>query len=790
MNLPEQRSDEDLAASLKMGDASASATLAQRFAPGIYDFAVRVTLDPASAEQTTENTLNRLTSEIGTRPEGLSVQAWLYGIARDEALEGMRQRVRNPGSRDEPAPGALAPLDSRFIETNGAYPAEAAAWAWGAARGQRPRDYSILDLLLRRKITPEEVADIASLSPNGVYGVIGRLRGGFEESFTSSALYSSGRQICSDLVGLVGDAPGLGPALRREISRHAESCEACRATKEGLPAAADVFGALENVEVPDALADRLLPMMLAASPDLEAAEAAAEEAAAGEEEEAAEADDEADESATETMVAGAIAAGAGLGLASATAADDDIEDANESPVGELESESEQASLFEDVDATEELEPEAAIASEPLASSEVETMRGTPELALDEEVPEDAGDTPAVEEDLDEIDLPTEEERTALAEVQSLDEPSEDAIEDPAATVLAPVAAAESITEPDVDDYNSEEEQPAVQEGPSAETGDEEAQTIFAPRRTGGRFTAPAGATAAVASGAAVTAGAAAGGNEALQRRREAMQRSTVAGAGSGGGTPFGRGPTYDDGSNRKKIMVYVAALAATLAALYVGIAVGDSLQSGGGGGGDNVAGGLPTRAAGITEASCPGPINLNQGSKVSLIFNDAPEGHTLEPDAGIRPISPTAAVTQVSAVSQEGNSILFTANPVPNSAGRTDEYRLTATFSKGSNRQQAECTVRVVGPAATPAPATATVPAASPTSTSVPPTATSAPIIQPTAVPATQAPPTATPDLSTPTPSVPTVVPTAGGVLISPTEVPPTATTVPTATSTLTPLDP
>ena len=301
--------------------------------------------------------------------------------------------------------------------------------------------------------------------------------------------------------------------------------------------------------------------------------------------------------------------------------------------------------------------------------------------------------------------------------------------------------------------------------------------------------APTGSRDAAAAGLAASTAGTAAGAAGLQRVREGMRGGTVASSSGGSGTPFGRATTYDDGSNRRKIMVYAAALAATLVALYVGIAVGDSLQTGGNGGGDdNQAGGLPTRAAGITEANCPGPVNLNQGSKVSLMFTDAPEDYSLEPEPGIRPISPTAAVPQVSAVSQQGNSILFTANTVPNSAGRTDEYRLTATFSKGGTRQQAECTVRVIGPAATPAPATATAPAAPPTSTSVPPTATTAPvIIQPTAVPPTQAPPTATPDLSTPTPSVPTVVPTAGGVLISPTEIPRTATPVPTVASTPTP---
>ncbi|MGE0688178.1 MAG: hypothetical protein AB7P33_15650, partial [Dehalococcoidia bacterium] len=229
---------------------------------------------------------------------------------------------------------------------------------------------------------------------------------------------------------------------------------------------------------------------------------------------------------------------------------------------------------------------------------------------------------------------------------------------------------------------------------------------------------------------------------------------------------------------------------------YLGIAFGTSLQSGGGGGGsNNAAGNLPTRPAGITEAACPGPITLNQGARVSLTFSTVPEGYTLNPSPPIRPISPTAAVTQVEATSQQGNSILFAANIVPDSAGRTDEYRVIGVFAKGSDRQQIECTVRVAGPAGAPTPAAPTAtqpPAASPTNTVVPPTATRPAVIQPTAVPTTvptEAPPTATPDLSTPTPSVPTPVPTSGGQLISPTQVPTVAPTVAPSPTPLPPLN-
>ena len=86
MTHPEQRSDEDLVLSFLKGDTSASAVLAQRYAPGVYDFSVRVTLDPEAAAQSTESTLSRIAAELSTRPSGLSFLAWLYGIARDEAL--------------------------------------------------------------------------------------------------------------------------------------------------------------------------------------------------------------------------------------------------------------------------------------------------------------------------------------------------------------------------------------------------------------------------------------------------------------------------------------------------------------------------------------------------------------------------------------------------------------------------------------------------------------------------------------------------------------------------------
>ncbi len=856
MNLPEQRSDEDLATSLQQGDASASATLAQRYAPGIYDFAIRITLDPAAAGHVTENTLKRVSSEIASRPSDLSFAAWLFGVARDESLEGLRQRSRGDSSPDEVGSDALAPMDPRFIQVSGSVPSDSGVWAWSAARGQRPRDYSILDLLLRRKITPEEVAQIASLSRNGVYAVLGRLRGAFEESFIATALFTSGRAACKDLDALLGDSISLGPAMRREVSRHAESCPICKDTRAKLPAGADVFASLEDVALPDDVSDRLLPYMLAAGGAATSEIASQPDAENGLE--------------VPGMLAagGALAAAAGFaanGDESAEAASDALAAEADTPTLEVEeaasSAASQVSLFEseadttaadltpvsEPDAVEDLiedEPDEEAAVEPEAAEDpiaVQPASGDTEDLLDEEADEsslDSADDVAiaglaaaiVTEDEAEDDFASEDSLPRPAFVGTADEPEEEAIDlDDAATsydartndndadedadyvqddtpegettyrepvaayaddddeeedtlddspVGAVAASAGLAAAATYDDDEPEEEDDAAQEPAAMVFGE--------PER--GEARNSAGSEAAAGGLLASTAVA----SENLKRRRQSMQ------AGRGGNPPAGRGPfgtvDLDDGRNKKKYFLYAVGLGLTLVALYIGIALGDSLRGGGGGDNGSNAAALPTRQAGLTDAACPGPVSLNQGGRVALTFSNIPAGFELLASPGVRPVSPTSAVGQVSATSQAGNTILFVAATVPNSAGRTDEYQITATFGSGSERQAQQCVVRVLGPAGTPV-ATATAPVPTPATPAVTntvppaPTATTAPIIQPTSVPTSvptavpTAEPTATPDLSTATPSVPTVVPTAGGTVLSPTETPiPPATQTPTPT--------
>lgn len=269
MNYYEQRTDEELAG-LLANDAQAFDAILRRHINGLYDCALRISLDPEVAAIAAEDALFKARDEISRRPAGLAFRAWLYGLARNAALDNMRKQ----GRADDASDGGRAPLavnDRRFLQAMSAnLDSEVLGWVWQAARGQRPRDYSLLDLALRRDLTPPEVGSAASLARSNVYTVLGRLRGAFEESFAATYLFYRARRHCPELESICGDSLDLGPAVRREVARHSEGCLTCREVLAALPLAADIFADLRPIDAPAGLIRALTqtPESDAASPFL------------------------------------------------------------------------------------------------------------------------------------------------------------------------------------------------------------------------------------------------------------------------------------------------------------------------------------------------------------------------------------------------------------------------------------------------------------------------------------------------------------------------------------------
>lgn len=82
--------DPDLIRRLKAGDDDAMRELYARYGQRLYAYALRLTNDPAAAEDVTQSTLIAVWRSIGSfRGEGRLI-AWLLGIVHHTALKAMR----------------------------------------------------------------------------------------------------------------------------------------------------------------------------------------------------------------------------------------------------------------------------------------------------------------------------------------------------------------------------------------------------------------------------------------------------------------------------------------------------------------------------------------------------------------------------------------------------------------------------------------------------------------------------------------------------------------------------
>jgi cell division septation protein DedD len=215
-------------------------------------------------------------------------------------------------------------------------------------------------------------------------------------------------------------------------------------------------------------------------------------------------------------------------------------------------------------------------------------------------------------------------------------------------------------------------------------------------------------------------------------------------------------------NERWRPLFFVAFAGTVIIAVYLGIALGASIQRGSGSGPRAVV--PPTGTAGVPEIGCgEGPISLDQGVSTALAFDEsALPGYRITSSEVIT-VSNLAEAARVSRRIDGPMRLSVEVAPVSVAAARTDEYRLRVIFERNGRQTIAECRLLVRIPAAQP------TPTASPTQQ---PTATSTPRpAQPTAPPAT---PTPTPTALTPT-ATPTVAAT------------PTATLTATATATTTP---
>jgi RNA polymerase sigma-70 factor (ECF subfamily) len=141
--------DEDLALRARGGDREAFSSLYERHAPGLYDFAARITRDREAAADVVQTTFTKAWTNLSRTPDVRNVKAWLFAIARNAAIDEVRhrQRERPPGGGEEDDdPFAALPAAEGSGPESRAQQREVAELVWAAASALGPQEYALLDL--------------------------------------------------------------------------------------------------------------------------------------------------------------------------------------------------------------------------------------------------------------------------------------------------------------------------------------------------------------------------------------------------------------------------------------------------------------------------------------------------------------------------------------------------------------------------------------------------------------------------------------------------------------------
>ncbi|WP_431042924.1 BACON domain-containing protein [Streptomyces sp. P1-3] len=180
-----------------------------------------------------------------TPADGALERPWLYALARWAcqrklaeltgcARQGTRETARRggaggtagPGGPGEPG-GSTALSDAVAAQRH----RELAALAWPEAAGTTAEQREALELAVRHRLTPQEVAAVVGRERDETRALLASAACEVERTRAALAVVELGH--CPVVARLAGDTQVLlSAALRRELVRHVDDCRACRRRAE------------------------------------------------------------------------------------------------------------------------------------------------------------------------------------------------------------------------------------------------------------------------------------------------------------------------------------------------------------------------------------------------------------------------------------------------------------------------------------------------------------------------------------------------------------------------------
>jgi RNA polymerase sigma factor (sigma-70 family) len=219
--------DSEVVASIVAGDPRGLAVAYDRYADPLYKYCRTLLSDPADAADAVQDAFVIAASRLDGLRAPDRLRAWLYAVARNEALRIPRSK-KGTSALDE-APDVTG--DS--VEAgHDAERADLRALLEDAADGLNPGEREVIELQLRQGLDPAEVATVLGVSRNHAHTLLSRARDQLGTCLAVLLVGRAGRDDCGELDAMLTGWDGrLTVLLRKRVHRHIEHCAVCGARR-------------------------------------------------------------------------------------------------------------------------------------------------------------------------------------------------------------------------------------------------------------------------------------------------------------------------------------------------------------------------------------------------------------------------------------------------------------------------------------------------------------------------------------------------------------------------------
>jgi RNA polymerase sigma factor (sigma-70 family) len=256
--------DEKLVRRAQKGDKAAFAELFTRYEGRIFGYLYRMVGDRTWAEDLAQEAFIRAHQHLGQLGPPYDFKSWVYRIAGNLALDGLRRYRDEVPLPDWDSGEATAPepADQRREgdPEDQARLAEVRAAVWRAIH-QLPDNYrQVLTLREIDGLSYNEIADVVGVSLGNVRVTLHRARLQFRDLYGIQVMVEEGRLACQELdVLLSAYVDGeLDRTARKRVKAHIEACPACQKKRRDLLAVSSLLAALAPVFPPPTLRPRFL----------------------------------------------------------------------------------------------------------------------------------------------------------------------------------------------------------------------------------------------------------------------------------------------------------------------------------------------------------------------------------------------------------------------------------------------------------------------------------------------------------------------------------------------------